>query len=169
MDRLIDWLFTVLRSRIFNLYGDVTIAGEGLQNLGLCREGSLSCHTCCDMGPQFFRSHQKDRPIQSPLTIHEVMWRIYSNQDPHGDNGSKPNSNLICILVWQSNVPIIKWISVSREKQEAQGPYWSPEYRATKNELIYAVRFVCLFVYSHTSIFSAIWWLSPLPVTGLQI
>jgi hypothetical protein len=34
---LIDWLFTVLRpSRIFHLYGDVTIAGEGLQNLGLC-------------------------------------------------------------------------------------------------------------------------------------
>jgi hypothetical protein len=28
---------------------------------------------------------------------------------------------------------------------------------------------VCLFVYSHTSNFSAIWWLSPLPVTGLQI
>jgi hypothetical protein len=23
-------------------------------------------------------------------------------------NGSKPNSNLICILVWQSNVPNIK-------------------------------------------------------------
>jgi hypothetical protein len=30
-------------------------------------------------------------------------------------------------------------------------------------------KFVCLFVYSHTSNFSAIWWLSPLPVTGLQI
>jgi hypothetical protein len=26
-----------------------------------------------------------------------------------------------------------------------------------------------LFVYSRTSNFSAIWWLSPLPVTGLQI
>jgi hypothetical protein len=24
------------RSRIFHLYGDVTIAGEGLQNLGVC-------------------------------------------------------------------------------------------------------------------------------------
>jgi hypothetical protein len=35
---MIDWLFTVFtsRSRIFHLYGDVTIAGEGLQNLGLC-------------------------------------------------------------------------------------------------------------------------------------
>jgi hypothetical protein len=36
---MIDWLifycFTS-RSRIFHLYGDVTIAGEGMQNLGLC-------------------------------------------------------------------------------------------------------------------------------------
>jgi hypothetical protein len=28
---------------------------------------------------------------------------------------------------------------------------------------------LCLFVYSRTSNFSAIWWLSPLQVTGLQI
>jgi hypothetical protein len=38
-DWLIDWkiiyCFTP-RSRIIHLYGDVTIAGEGLQNLGLC-------------------------------------------------------------------------------------------------------------------------------------
>jgi hypothetical protein len=36
---LIDWLiiygFTA-RSRIFHLYGDVTISDEGVQNLGLC-------------------------------------------------------------------------------------------------------------------------------------
>jgi hypothetical protein len=50
----------------------------------LRREGSLSCHTCCDMGPRFFVSHPKDRPIQSPLTTREGMWRIYSNPDPHG-------------------------------------------------------------------------------------
>jgi hypothetical protein len=29
-----------------------------------------------------------------------TLWKI---------DGSKPNSNLICILVWQSNVPNIKW------------------------------------------------------------
>jgi hypothetical protein len=29
--------------------------------------------------------------------------------------------------------------------------------------------FVCLFVSSRTSSFSAFWYLSPLPVTGLQI
>jgi hypothetical protein len=35
--------------------------------------------------------------------------------------------------------------------------------------IFFVFLFVCLFVYSHTSNFSAIWWLSPLPVTGLQI
>jgi hypothetical protein len=37
--RLIDWLIIygfTSRSRIFYLYGDVTFAGEWLQNLGLC-------------------------------------------------------------------------------------------------------------------------------------
>jgi hypothetical protein len=35
VDDMIIYGFTS-RSRIFHLYGDVTIAGEGLQNLGLC-------------------------------------------------------------------------------------------------------------------------------------
>jgi hypothetical protein len=77
-DWLIIYCFTS-RSRIFHLYGDVTITGEGLQNLGLddrrsgplSRKRSLSCHTCCDTGRRFFRSHSKDRPIQSPLTTHK--------------------------------------------------------------------------------------------------
>jgi hypothetical protein len=43
----------------------------------LSREGSLSCHTCCDTGPRFFLFHPKDRPIQSPLTTHEDGWMIY--------------------------------------------------------------------------------------------
>jgi hypothetical protein len=50
----------------------------------LSREGSLSCHTWCDTGPRFSRSYPKDRPIQSPLTTHKGMWRIYSYTDPHG-------------------------------------------------------------------------------------
>jgi hypothetical protein len=41
-------------------------------------------HTCCDTGPQFFRSHLEDGLIQSPHTTHKGMWRIYSNPDPHG-------------------------------------------------------------------------------------
>jgi hypothetical protein len=44
---------------------------KGLQNLGLyarrseplSKEGSLSCHTCCDTGPLFFQSHSKDRRL----------------------------------------------------------------------------------------------------------
>jgi hypothetical protein len=88
----IDRLFIITsRSRVFHLYGDVTINGEGLPILGLCsgplsKEGSLSCHTCCDRRPRFIRSHPKDQPIQSPLTTHEEMWRIYSNPDHHGYN-----------------------------------------------------------------------------------
>ena len=30
----------------------------------LSREGSLSCHTCCDTGPRFIRSHPKDRNLR---------------------------------------------------------------------------------------------------------
>jgi hypothetical protein len=85
---LIIYCFTSC-SRIFHLHVDVTIADEGLQNLSLCsalrafeQGGSLSCHTCCDTEPRFFQSHPKDRPIQSPLTKHEGIWRIYSNPDP---------------------------------------------------------------------------------------
>jgi hypothetical protein len=75
------------RSRIFHLYGNFTIAGEGLQNLGLeplSREEPLSCHTCCDIGPQFFWFHPKDCPIKSPLTTCKGMLRTYSDSDPYG-------------------------------------------------------------------------------------
>jgi hypothetical protein len=92
---LIGRLFMVLRpaEELFHLhvYGDITITGEGLQNLGLSRrsgplsrEESLSCHTCCDTEPRFFRSHSKDRPIYSPLTTRKGMRRTYFNPDPHG-------------------------------------------------------------------------------------
>jgi hypothetical protein len=91
----IDWLIIygfTSRSRIFHLYGDVPITGEGLQNLGLCsalrtfeQEGMLIVPpACCNTGPRFFRSHPKDRLIQSPLMTHKGMWRTNSNQDPHG-------------------------------------------------------------------------------------
>ena len=47
-------------SRIFHSYGDVTITGEGLHILTYARhsypsssEGSLACHTYCDLGHQF--------------------------------------------------------------------------------------------------------------------
>jgi hypothetical protein len=74
--KLIIYCFTS-RSRIFHLYGDVIITGTGLQNARrsgpLSREGSLPCHTCCDTGPRFLRSHPKEWGIQSLLTTHEGM------------------------------------------------------------------------------------------------
>jgi hypothetical protein len=87
--RKIDWLFTVLCRLI---YGDITIAGEGLQNLGLCsalkafeQGGIFIVPHLLWHGTSVFPVHPKDRPIQSPLTTHMGMWRIYSNPDPHGE------------------------------------------------------------------------------------
>ena len=49
---------------IFHSFGDLTIAGEGLQILTFARhlrplsiEGSLGCHTYCDMGHPFHNGH----------------------------------------------------------------------------------------------------------------
>jgi hypothetical protein len=63
------------------------------------RERSL-CWTGlgCDTGPRFFRSHPKDRPIQSPLTTHKGIWRTYSNLDPHGSSHLKESVNIRIIL-----------------------------------------------------------------------
>jgi hypothetical protein len=62
------------RSRIFHLYGDVTIAGEGLQNLGLCWAprvfelgGSLSCHTYFDTGLGFTGLIRRAAPFSRHL------------------------------------------------------------------------------------------------------
>jgi hypothetical protein len=85
--KMIDWLIIYCfksSSRIFHLYGDGTIAGEGLQNLILC-----SALRAFEQGGIFIvlhlfsRSHPKDRPIQSPLTTRIGMQRTYSNPDPH--------------------------------------------------------------------------------------
>jgi hypothetical protein len=56
-------ILNLLPIREFLTHGDITIAGEGLQNLGLCsalrafeKGGGLSYHACCYMKPRFFRS-----------------------------------------------------------------------------------------------------------------
>jgi hypothetical protein len=73
---LINWLFTILRpaQKFFTFMETSPLPVKGCKILSyarrsgpLRREGSLSCHTCCDTGPRFFRSHPKDRPSQSPL------------------------------------------------------------------------------------------------------
>ena len=58
-DCLFVWSFSS-HSRIFHSFGDVTIAGEGLQILTFFRhlwplssEGSLACQTHCDTGHPF--------------------------------------------------------------------------------------------------------------------
>jgi hypothetical protein len=66
---LIDYLLNnvLLRSHHCRCRGAKFWPMFGAHGLLNC-EGSLLCHTCCDMGPQFFWSHRKDRPIQSRLT-----------------------------------------------------------------------------------------------------
>jgi hypothetical protein len=83
---LIDWLFTVLRpaQEFFTYMVTSPLPAYARRWRPLSREGSLSCHTYCDTGPRFFRSHPKDHPIQSPLTTRMGMRRTYSNPDPHG-------------------------------------------------------------------------------------
>jgi ankyrin repeat protein len=88
IDCQIDYLLFYSSSSIFSL---IWRRHHYRYNLGLCsmrsgplsREGSFSCHTCCDTGPRFFRSHPKYRPTPSPLTRHEGVRRIYSNTDCH--------------------------------------------------------------------------------------
>jgi hypothetical protein len=79
---LIDYSLFYIPFKKYHLYEDVTITGEGLQNVAYAWQSgpltkfeqggilNLSFHTCCDTGPRFFWSHPKDldRPIQSPLT-----------------------------------------------------------------------------------------------------
>jgi hypothetical protein len=86
----IDWLIIycfTFRSIFFHLHGDVTIDGEGLQNLGLCsalrafeQGGIFVVPHLLWYGTSVFRSHPRDRPIQLPLTTRMGMRRICSNR-----------------------------------------------------------------------------------------
>ena len=65
-------------SRVFHSYGDVTIAGEGLQistyarhSWPLSSEGSLTCHTHCDSGPTVYNGH-----LGGPVTFAPVAERL---------------------------------------------------------------------------------------------
>jgi hypothetical protein len=94
----VGWLVTVVscvmfRSRTFHSCGDVTIAGEGLQYLGLC---------LAPWAFGFFRSHPKNRPIKSPLTTRKGILRTHSNPYPHGSHIWSPcfPSSTVCVLFW---------------------------------------------------------------------
>jgi hypothetical protein len=78
--------FVDLTTHLVHIYGDVTIAGGGLQKLDLCsalsafeQRGILIGHTYSDTGPWYFRSYPRDRTIQSPLTTLMGLRRSYSN------------------------------------------------------------------------------------------
>ena len=84
IDWLIDWLINygfTSRSRVFHLYGDVTIAGEGLQNLGLCsalrafeQGGIFIVPHLLWHGTSVFPVSSEGPSIQSPRTTHEGVW-----------------------------------------------------------------------------------------------
>ena len=65
----------------------------GAQDLWAGIEGSLSCHTYCDTVPQFFWPHPKNRPIQSPLTTHELLQFEYRYQ-------ASLAKNRVCMICW---------------------------------------------------------------------
>jgi hypothetical protein len=80
-------------SRIF--YGDVTIVGERLQNLGLCsalrafeQGGIFIVPRLLWHGASVFPVSSEGL-IQSPLTTHKGIWRTYSNPDPYGSPFSR--------------------------------------------------------------------------------
>jgi hypothetical protein len=79
----IEWLIIysfTSHSRLFHLYGDVTITGEGLQNLGLCsalrefEQGGIS------IVPQLLRHETSVFPVSSERPPHSV-----ASYDKRGD------------------------------------------------------------------------------------
>jgi hypothetical protein len=117
---LIDWSiiygFTSC-SRNFHLYGDVTTAGEGLQNFGLCSALRVFQHGGIFIMPHLPWHGASVFPVSSEGPPHSVtsydtegMW-IYSDSDPHGTillevdvivityfTCSKCNCNYVCYL-----------------------------------------------------------------------
>jgi hypothetical protein len=72
-------LFVLSRTSNFSA---VTIAGDRAVNLDLClaltafsSEGSLTCHTYCDTGPSFLRSH----PNTNNTWINKIFRSIYNS------------------------------------------------------------------------------------------
>jgi hypothetical protein len=112
-----DWLTIscfASRSRIFHLYGDVTITGEGLQNLGiwlairpLSREGYLSCRVCWYTKPRFSGlvrrrpphlvvSYDTHRDVKD-LFLHEEYYSHLATVSIYGDRAA--NLDLCLALV----------------------------------------------------------------------
>jgi hypothetical protein len=63
-------IFTLTRSHHCRCQKGCKIYAYARCSGPLNREGSLSCHTCCDTGPRFFWSHPKDCPISVRFLRH---------------------------------------------------------------------------------------------------
>jgi hypothetical protein len=94
---LVDWLISygfTSRSRIFHLYGDVTIAGEGLQNLGLWSAKSAFEQWGVFIVPHLLWHGTSVFPVSSEglpylVASYDTQEDVedlfpYSNPDPHG-------------------------------------------------------------------------------------
>jgi hypothetical protein len=73
-----------------------------------------------DTGPRFFRSHPKERPIQSSLTTRKGMRRTYSNPDPHGVFTQRYVSRFIGIHCSGEGVQCTAKIGIYSEFQETK-------------------------------------------------
>jgi hypothetical protein len=61
---LIDYLLFYVPQEFFTYMETSPLPVKGCKIKAYARRsGPLSCHTCCDTGPRFFRSHPKGRPI----------------------------------------------------------------------------------------------------------
>jgi hypothetical protein len=77
---LTTWSFTHMEKSPLSVKG-FKIEAYAWRSGHLRREGSLLCHTCCDMGPWFLQSHPNDCPILLPLMTCKGILRTYSNLD----------------------------------------------------------------------------------------
>jgi hypothetical protein len=128
--RWIDWLILysfTSRSGIFHLYGDVTVADEGLQNLGLCSALRAFEQWGIFIVPQLLWHGTSVFPVSSEGLPHSVasydtrgVWRIYSNPDPHGvlcaGCYNLPFTGLTLIPLVKTYLHIYYWILSSVEK-----------------------------------------------------
>jgi hypothetical protein len=106
-EKLIDWLFTVLRpAQEFFTYMEinVTIAGEVLQNLGLC-SALMAFEQVLWHGISLFPVSSEGPPHLVPFPTHEGMWRIYSSSNPHRHFGTQiGNQVLVSVRHYTSEI-----------------------------------------------------------------
>ena len=86
--RLVDAYCLTFRSKIFHLYRDVTITGEGLQNFSLCsrswtfsKEESLSCRPAVTRGVGFLGPFRRTIPFSRLYAFkRQLNWSGPSNK-----------------------------------------------------------------------------------------